>query len=58
MKCVDETEANYVIREIHEGICGMHAGPKSVVAKAMKAGFFWQGMYNSTLEVIRRCHNC
>jgi reverse gyrase len=52
MKCVNEVEANYVIREIHEGICGMYARPKSIVAKAMKAGFFWQGMYQTALEVV------
>jgi hypothetical protein len=57
-KCVDKADGNYVIREIHEGIRGMHAGPKAVVAKAMKASFFWPGMYNASLEVIRKCDNC
>ncbi|XP_022032812.1 uncharacterized protein LOC110933920 [Helianthus annuus] len=40
LKCVDMEEAKYVIREIHEGICGMHSGPRTVVAKAMNAGFY------------------
>ncbi|GKC22342.1 reverse transcriptase domain-containing protein [Tanacetum coccineum] len=35
LKCVGPLQANYVIREIHEGSCSMHAGPRSVVAKAM-----------------------
>ncbi|GJU86809.1 reverse transcriptase domain-containing protein [Tanacetum coccineum] len=26
-------QANYVLREIHEGSCNMHSGPRSVVAK-------------------------
>ncbi|XP_076924786.1 uncharacterized protein LOC143587368 [Bidens hawaiensis] len=26
LKCLDVDEANYVIREIHEGMCGMHMG--------------------------------
>jgi hypothetical protein len=58
MKCIDEEEANYVIREIHEGICRMHAGSKSVVAKAMKVGFFWPGMYQTTLEEVKKYDNC
>ncbi|XP_021996330.1 uncharacterized protein LOC110893533 [Helianthus annuus] len=33
LKCVDNEEAKYVVREIHEGICGMHSGPRTVVAK-------------------------
>ncbi|XP_076913057.1 uncharacterized protein LOC143571546 [Bidens hawaiensis] len=28
LKCIGPTEAEYVIREIHEGICGMHMGPR------------------------------
>nr|GEU56423.1 reverse transcriptase domain-containing protein [Tanacetum cinerariifolium] len=31
-------QANYVLREIHEGSCSMHAGPSSVVAKALRSG--------------------
>nr|GEV58322.1 reverse transcriptase domain-containing protein [Tanacetum cinerariifolium] len=31
-------KANYVLREIHEGSCSMHAGPRSVVAKALRSG--------------------
>ncbi|XP_076928697.1 uncharacterized protein LOC143592736 [Bidens hawaiensis] len=28
LRCINEEEAEYVIREIHEGICGMHMGAK------------------------------
>ncbi|XP_076890052.1 uncharacterized protein LOC143541014 [Bidens hawaiensis] len=35
LRCVDAEESNYVIREIHEGICGLHAGSRMVVAKIM-----------------------
>ncbi|XP_076938802.1 uncharacterized protein LOC143607134 [Bidens hawaiensis] len=26
LRCVDAEDANYLIREVHEGICGLHAG--------------------------------
>ena len=32
-------EANYVLREIHEGICGNHAGAMSLAGKALRAGY-------------------
>ncbi|XP_076889756.1 uncharacterized protein LOC143540639 [Bidens hawaiensis] len=38
LRCVDAEDANYLIREIHEGICGLHAGPRMTVAKIMNAG--------------------
>ncbi|XP_075633734.1 uncharacterized protein LOC142606237 [Castanea sativa] len=31
LKCVNEEEAKYILEEIHEGICGDHAGPRSLV---------------------------
>ena len=35
LKCVDEEEAKYVLEEIHKGICGDHAGPRSLVSKVI-----------------------
>ncbi|GJR52102.1 reverse transcriptase domain-containing protein [Tanacetum coccineum] len=35
MRCVGPLQANYIIREVHMGSCGMHDGPRQVVAKAM-----------------------
>ncbi|XP_076960635.1 uncharacterized protein LOC143637051 [Bidens hawaiensis] len=37
LRCVGTDDANYVIREIHEGICGLHAGPRMVITKIMNA---------------------
>nr|GEY75571.1 hypothetical protein [Tanacetum cinerariifolium] len=34
LRCVGPLQAEYVMKEIHEGSCSMHAGPRSVVAKA------------------------
>ncbi|XP_022004349.1 uncharacterized protein LOC110901896 [Helianthus annuus] len=45
LRCVDPEDANYLIREIHEGICGIHAGPRMVVAKVMNVGYYWPGMH-------------
>ncbi|GKC89699.1 reverse transcriptase domain-containing protein [Tanacetum coccineum] len=36
LRCVGPLHANYVLREIHEGSCIMHAGPRSMVAKALR----------------------
>ncbi|XP_076924311.1 uncharacterized protein LOC143586718 [Bidens hawaiensis] len=58
LKCIDYEEAEYVIREIHEGICGMHMGAKMVAARAMRAGYYWPAMFLSALREIRKCHNC
>ncbi|XP_035837062.1 uncharacterized protein LOC118484990 [Helianthus annuus] len=58
LKCVNMEEAEYVIREMHEGICGMHSGPRTVVRRAMNAGFYWPRMYEAAFEEIKKCDNC
>ena len=36
LKCVNEDEAKYILEEIHEGICGDHAGPRSLVSRVIR----------------------
>ena len=35
LKCVHQDEAKYILEEIHEGVCGDHAGPRSLVSKVI-----------------------
>ncbi|XP_022019026.2 protein NYNRIN-like [Helianthus annuus] len=58
LQCVDPQDASYLIREIHEGICGIHAGPRMVVAKIMNAGYYWPGMHVDALHELRKCDVC
>ncbi|GJV50872.1 reverse transcriptase domain-containing protein [Tanacetum coccineum] len=58
LRCVGPLQANYVLREIHGGSCGMHSGPRSVVAKAIRTGYYWPTMHMDTLKLIRECNDC
>ncbi|XP_059441915.1 uncharacterized protein LOC132174241 [Corylus avellana] len=40
LKCIFKEEGNYVLREIHEGICGSHSGARMLAHKAVRAGFY------------------
>ncbi|GKD82103.1 reverse transcriptase domain-containing protein [Tanacetum coccineum] len=58
LRCVGPLQANYVLREIHEGSCSMHAGPRSVVAKALRSGYYWPTMHTDARKLIRECNSC
>ncbi|GJS70905.1 reverse transcriptase domain-containing protein [Tanacetum coccineum] len=58
MRCVGPLQANYIIREVHMGSCGMHDGPRQVVAKAMNLGYYWPSMHRDARELIRACDDC
>nr|GEV83099.1 reverse transcriptase domain-containing protein [Tanacetum cinerariifolium] len=40
LRCVGLLQANYILREIHERSCSMHACPRSMVAKALRSGYY------------------
>nr|GEW65067.1 reverse transcriptase domain-containing protein [Tanacetum cinerariifolium] len=58
LRCVGPLQAEYVMREIHEGSCSMHAGPQSVVAKAIRLGYYWATMHRDARDMIRKCNDC
>ncbi|XP_075095110.1 uncharacterized protein LOC142173422 [Nicotiana tabacum] len=43
-QCFGTSEADYVVREVHEGVCGNHFGADSLVLKLVKAGYYWPRM--------------
>nr|GEW25021.1 reverse transcriptase domain-containing protein [Tanacetum cinerariifolium] len=53
-----QANANYAQREIHEGSCSMHAGPRSVVAKSLRSGYYWPTMHADARNLIRECNDC
>ncbi|GKA06197.1 reverse transcriptase domain-containing protein [Tanacetum coccineum] len=58
LRCVGPLQANYVIREIHMGSCGMHVGPRAVVRKAMRQGYYWPTMHADAKTEIDKCDSC
>ena len=40
LKCVNKEEAKYILKEIHKGVCGDHAGSRSLVSKIIRTGYF------------------
>jgi hypothetical protein len=53
LKCVSPEEGNYILREIHEGICGNHSGARVLAHKAVRAGFYWPNMSKDSTAIVR-----
>ncbi|GKB00097.1 reverse transcriptase domain-containing protein [Tanacetum coccineum] len=58
LRCVGPLQANYILREIHEGSCSMHSDPRFVVAKAIRTGYYWPMMHTDARKLIRECNDC
>jgi hypothetical protein len=58
LRCLDKTEAEYMMREVHEGICGNHSGARSLVHKLVRAGYYWPTMQKDAISYTHTCDRC
>ncbi|XP_052287276.1 uncharacterized protein LOC127898826 [Citrus sinensis] len=57
LRCLDDDDADYVLREVHEGICGNHSGGRSLAHKVLRQGYFWPTMHQDAQRKTRSCNN-
>ena len=58
LRCLNSEEADYVIREVHEGICGNHSGSRSLVHKLIRVGYYWPTMQKDAQTYVKACDKC
>ena len=58
LRCLGTEEADYAMREIHEGICGNHSGARSLVHKLIRAGYYWPTMLKDAKAYVKSCDKC
>jgi hypothetical protein len=58
MKCITEIEGLEILREVHGGTCGSHSGPRALVAKVIRQGFYWLAIICTANRVTRSCEAC
>ena len=40
LRCLAPMEADHVMREVHEGVCGNHLGVRSLAHKLIRVGYY------------------
>ena len=58
LKCIAGEDTNYVIREVHEGVCGNHIGARALAGKLLRQGYYWPTMIRDATDLVRRCKIC
>jgi hypothetical protein len=46
------------LQDIHAGICGSHAGARSLVGMTYRQGFFWPTVVSDVDSLVHRCECC
>ena len=58
LRCLNYEEADYMTREIHEGICGNHSGARLLVHKVIRTGYYWLTMLKDVQAYVKACNKC
>ena len=58
LRCLAPDEANYMLREVHEGACGNHSGAKSLVHKVIRSGYYWPTIQVDAKAYVKVCDQC
>jgi transposase InsO family protein len=57
-RCIPTPQGHELIRDIHVGMCGHHAVPRTLVGNAFCQGFYWPTTVADASEVVRTCEGC
>ncbi|KAM2530053.1 hypothetical protein PS1_027958 [Malus domestica] len=58
LRCLTPAEAKTVLREIHEGVCGDHAGSRSLAHKAFHQGYYRPTLHQDAIRISLSCDKC
>ena len=58
LRCLTPDEANYVLREVHERVCGNHLGARSLVHKVIRVGYYWPTIQVDAQAYVKVCDQC
>ena len=58
LKCLTTEQGQYVLAELHEGICGNHPSGRTLAHKAHTQGYYWPTMKSDAANYVRKCDRC
>ncbi|XP_027368366.1 uncharacterized protein LOC113874337 [Abrus precatorius] len=58
LRYVDDSEAQKIMEEIHEGSFGTYANGHAMAKKILRAGYYWLAMETDYFQHAKTCHKC
>ena len=58
LRCLNHSEALYVLAELHGGVCGNHSGGRSLAHRAHSQGYYWPTMKKDASTYVKKCDKC
>jgi hypothetical protein len=58
LKCLGEEQAQVVMGEVHEGLCGTHQSTHKMRWTLRRAGVYWPMMMDDYVRYMKGCEAC
>ena len=58
LKCIEERDADYILKEVHEGVCGNHIGARALAGKVLRQRYYWPTMLRDATDLVKKCKIC
>ena len=55
LKCISGEDTKYVLREVHEGICGNHIGAWTLAGKVLRQGYYRPTILKDETDLLKKC---
>ena len=55
LKCLTPEQGQYVLAELHEGICRNHPGGRKLSHRAHTQGYYWPTMKTDAADYVKKC---
>nr|XP_017250771.1 PREDICTED: uncharacterized protein LOC108221400 [Daucus carota subsp. sativus] len=57
-RCLTSSEADVVLRDLHEGECGNHTGGRNLSLKVLRMGYYWPTVRQDAIDYVNKCDAC
>ena len=58
LRCLEKTEAEKVLQELHDGPAGGHYVGEATTHKILRAGYYWPTLFKDSYNYVRKCQVC
>ena len=55
LKCIAGKDTEYVLREVHEGICRNHIGAQALAENVLRQGYYWPTILKDATDLVKKC---
>ncbi|PKU59906.1 hypothetical protein MA16_Dca019608 [Dendrobium catenatum] len=58
LRCLNKSEAQKIVEEVHAGLCGAHQSGPKMKMKIKRMGYYWPSMIDDCMKIARHGHQC